>query len=188
MAEEPRMCDDKPFATLNDGVDLRPAILGHDVGALFAAHSQVQDLHAALPPTDKVEDVLAEVVKLVRMGWRKEQFGGLNVAVGLGQTVNLRYGKVESVEPRTHPKYQTETTVAELGAWHIGRTLRIKAGKTIVVDRLAAVSHEGELIDDSAMYDAVPRYEIGRITSRLRFTSFGGDMLVLRDTKVEVLD
>lgn len=61
----------------------------------------------------------------------------------------------------------------DLSSEHLGETVTLETPEGAVTGMLCAVRHEADLIDDSDMMDATPRYVLGGCSTHLTLAGWG---------------
>ena len=76
---------------------------------------------------------------------------------------------------------------ADLNRHYLGRRIRVAQGDAEFTDILSAVSHEADLIDERRIFDEVPSFLLGRITTTVTFARAGA-VQIGGAADVEVMD
>ena len=76
-------------------------------------------------------------------------------------------------------------TAADLNRGHLGQTVTFAVGEFRVTDKLRAVTHEADLVDDSTFLDELPRFAVGRAQTRVTLIN-AGEVSITGSTPVEV--
>jgi len=76
-------------------------------------------------------------------------------------------------------------TAADLNRGHLGQTATFAIGEFGFTDKLRAVTHEADLIEDGKWFADVPSYMLGRIQTRVTLLH-AGEVTITGTTEVEV--